>query len=519
MLDKVSPQKGSPDQARDDLSGELPEQGLDAEKVNVANRALTVPGGEVGYPRDNAYDAPYDQTEPPKRSGAARLFLGLTKGVFQAIVMIAILAGAYVATNRIIASKPEPRTRPPFQTVYTVALATVELKNHQPVFVAYGQTVAARTVELRSLVGGEIIKISPKLRAGGSVAKGDALVEIDDFTYRGELSEANANLAEAAARISENEAQIALERSKLVSAQEQLELAEVDLKRAEDLRRRGTSTQQQLESRKLVVSQRNQAVAQSRDTIAVQQAKLAQLQASIDRLKWGVERAERNLKSTVLVAPFDGIVRTSTAEAGRNVTANDVVVSMYEVGSLEVNFTLSDARFGRLQTSQQGLIGRDVEVVWTVGGNATIYPAKIDRVGADIMSSRGGVEVIAKLNGMTENAGIRPGAFVEVRVPDQVFANAAAIPDTALYDGTTVYVAKDGKLESRKITVASFNGETALISAGLNDGEQVLATRITEVSDGLNVRTEAEAAAAAEAAARKRAERASQGGSDRAASQ
>ncbi|MEL6744073.1 MAG: efflux RND transporter periplasmic adaptor subunit [Pseudomonadota bacterium] len=475
MLDKVTPDK----------SLTVPEG-----KEPVAGSSM----GEIAYADHDAMAYP---AQAPNRGRFGSAALGLGKGLFQAILMVAILFAAYMATNRLIASKPEPRTRPPFQTVYTVDMAQVALKDHRPTFVAYGQTIAARTVELRSLVGGEIVKISPKLRAGGAVAKGDALVEIDDFTYRGNLTEAKANVAEMEARIAENRAQIDLERSKMVSAQEQLDLAAADLTRAKNLRSRNTVTQQQLEARELVVSQRNQAVAQSRDTIKVQQAKLAQLQASLDRLEWGVQQAERNLQSTALIAPFDGIVRSSSAEAGRNVTANDVVLTMYEAGSLEVSFTLSDARFGRLQSAKAGLIGRAVEVVWTVGGNETVYTAKIDRVGADIMSDRGGVEVIAKLEQVASNAGIRPGAFVEVRVPDRTFPDTAALPDTVLYDGNRVYVVEDGKLKGRSVTVASFDGETALISAGLEEGEQVLVTRITEVSDGLNVRTEEQAAEAA----------------------
>ncbi|MEL6967102.1 MAG: efflux RND transporter periplasmic adaptor subunit [Pseudomonadota bacterium] len=493
MLDKVSPNPSLPSESAPETEAKL-----GTALTQTGSKALDAGGSSSNLTTQAGAARSVRLTEPPRRGGFVRGLLATFKGVFQAVLMVAILAGAYVATNRIIDSRPETRKRPPFTTVYTVDLATVALKDHQPVFVAYGQTAAARTVDLRSLVGGEIVKVSPKLRAGAAVKKGDALVEIDDFTYRGNLAEAKANLAEAEARIRENEAQIALERGKLAATQEQLELAKADVARAERLRQRNTVTQQQLESRKLVLSQRSQAVLQSQDTIRVQQARLAQLQASLERLKWGVQKAERNLTSTKLVAPFDGIIRTSTAEVGRNITANDAVVSMYEAGTLEVKFTLSDARFGRLQSTESGLVGRSVEIIWNVGGKEQVYPATIDRVGAEIMSNRGGVEVIARLNKNIGGAAIRPGAFVEVRVPDQVFENTAAIPDTAIYDGNTVYIANNGVIAQRAITVAAFDGEMAIIGSGLKDGERVLVTRITEVSDGLRVRTEAEAAAAAE---------------------
>ena len=243
-------------------------------------------------------------------------------------------------------------------------------------------------------------------------------------------------------------------------------------------------------------AQRQQAVLLSTDTIKVQQARVGQLDASIDRLKWRVEQAERNLKSTILVAPFSGVVRSSSAEVGRAITVNDVVVSMYEEGKLEVRFTLSDDRYGRLQTSELGLVGRKVSVIWSVGGTDWKYPAVIDRIGAEITSNRGGVEVFASVGKASNAVTIRPGAFVEVHVPDKIFKQAIPIPDTAVYGTDKVYIAIDGKLVERKVTISAYQGETALVTSGLEPGDNVLVTRITEVSEGLNVQSEAEAVAA-----------------------
>ena len=412
--------------------------------------------------------------------------------IFQAIMMVAILAGSIYLMRSMIAGKPEPRKRPAFKTIYTVDTVIVKKANYQPSITSYGQTTAARTVDLRALVSGEIVKISSSLRAGAQVNKGEALVEIDKFNYIGALSEAKANWQEASARIGENEAQIELEQGRLNAAREQLEFAKTDLARIERLKKRRTSTQKEVEARKLIVSQRKQALAQSRDTIKVQQSRIAQIKASIARLDWRVRQAERNLQSTILVAPFTGIVRSSSAEIGRAITANDVVVSLYEADTLEVKFTLTDAQYGRLQVSDAGLINRPVKVVWSVGGKEYIYPAIIDRVGAEITSNRGGVELFARVLRSENTVTIRPGAFVEVRVPDQLFKGSVSVPDTSIYNTSIVYVKREGRLEKRVVNVAAYEGERAIISSGLNEGDEVLVTRITEVSEGLHVRREDE---------------------------
>ena len=81
-------------------------------------------------------------------------------------------------------------------------------------------------------------------------------------------------------------------------------------------------------------------------------------------------------------------------------------------------------------------------------------------------------------------------AFVEVQVPDRVFKNSFAIPDTALYQTDTVYVEVDGRLQKRQVTIDGYWGENALVTKGLEVGDEVLVTRITEVSEGLLVRRE-----------------------------
>ncbi|MEE9375028.1 MAG: efflux RND transporter periplasmic adaptor subunit [Rhizobiaceae bacterium] len=439
-------------------------------------------------------EVPVDQAPPqlgaPDKRSFGRLIGNIALTVLQAILVIAIIAGALYITKTMIEGKPKPRVRPAFKTIYTIETITAKVKDHQPLIISYGQTVAARTVDLRSLVSGEITKVNKNLRAGAQVNKGDALVSIDDFNYRGALLEAQASVSEAKARILENSAQIVLEKSKLAASIEQLKISKSDLRRAQKLKKRGSSTVKELDARRLIVSQRKQSVDLSTNTIKVQQSRATQIEASIERLEWRVRQAKRNLESTTLIAPFTGIVRSSSAEVGRAITANDVVVSLYEANTLEVKFTLTDAQYGRLQSSQIGLIERPVKVTWSVGDKGYTYAAIIDRVGAEIASNRGGVELFAIIDKPNNKIAIRPGAFVEVLIPDLLFTSTISVPDTSIYENNLVYVEYNGKLERRKVSVVTYDGEKALIASGINEGDEVLVTRITEVSEGLLVRRE-----------------------------
>lgn len=425
---------------------------------------------------------------PPKRSVSSGV--SLFRAIGQFVLMMLILTGGFLGMNALIASKPEKKVRPVFPRVYTVETIIAKFADHQPTISLYGEVIAGRSVDLRSLVSGQVISVSQKLKSGGMVEKGEALVEIDRFNYEGQLREAKANIAETKAHIQENEAGVRLEISRLASVKEQLALAQSDLDRIQKLRKRGAATSKQVEDKTLILSQRSQSVEQSEVSIITAKAKLAQQKAALERLAWKIELAQRNLKDTVLVAPFNGTIRSTQVQAGKLVGANDVLVSMYQSNLLEARFILTDERFGRIQADDEGLIDRAVNVTWTVGAKKYTYKAKIDRIGAEIASTRGGVEVFATIDQSNNAIALRPGAFVDINLADRTFKNHISLPDTALYNGDTVYVVENKKLVGKQVSVASFAGETVLIETGIFAGAQVLTTRISEVSNGLRVRAE-----------------------------
>jgi len=423
----------------------------------------------------------------PTRTSAARRRISLARTGAQILLSVAVLGGGLFAMNYLIAARPIPPKRPPLPTIYAVETVSALRGNHRPSFSVYGEVVAARTVDLRSLVAGEVVRISPSLKVGAQVEAGEPLVEIDRFDYEGAVREARANLDETMARIAESDARIDIEENKLARSEEQLQLAERDLERMKSLRDTGTGTEKQLDDRELILSQRISAVEQTGINISAEKAKLAQQQAAADRLRWKVEQAERNLANTVLAAPFSGIVRSAAVEKGRMLNVNDVAVSLYEGANLEVRFTLTDERFARLRQDAEGLIGRKIEVIWFARSANASYQGRIDRIGADIAAERGGVEIYASLDMASADFPIRPGAFVEMRIPDRQFNDHYRVPESAIYSGDTVYAVVENRLQARKVAVGAYDGEFALITGEVADGEELLATRITEIGDGLRV--------------------------------
>ncbi|AXS39623.1 HlyD family efflux transporter periplasmic adaptor subunit [Breoghania sp. L-A4] len=425
-----------------------------------------------------------------KRHSGRRASVVVLRAVVQSVIAAGILAGAVAGYKSLVASKPEIPTRPPRETVYVVRTAPAVLTTERPTLSLYGEVVAARTVEMRALVAGEIVSLNDNLREGAAVDAGAALVEIDPFAYKGALVEARANLQEARAHLVELEGGVSSARDNVARADEQLTFARRDLERAQQLLSGGSVTERTLDDRRLIVSQRHQQLEQGRNALAVAEAKVEQQRAVIQRLQWRVSQAERNLKDTVLVAPFDAIVRTEAAEAGRLVGVNDVIAILYDRDALEARFTLSDSQYGRLIGESGTLSGREVEVQWHLGTEPVVYRATIDRVGADVASQRGGVDVYARIHGDAAQGALRPGAFVELKVPDRAYENVVRFPETALYNGDHLFVEKDGRLVRRDVAVVAYDGGDVILRGDIASGDRVLLTQIAEAGEGLLVREE-----------------------------
>jgi multidrug resistance efflux pump len=490
MLDKTNPENIEPNK-QDPKSAPLAENntGPDPVKLEAVQDVPDVHEQTAQVSPTAALKTPPVQQDP-KRS----LFVTILRAIFQIILMAAVLFGAYTMMERLAASREEPQKRPFRQTAYTVETLTVERADHRPSVLVYGQIETARNVDLRALVSGEIISVNPNLSAGARIEKGDFLVEIDRFSYEGAIIEAKANLTQVSGAIREIDARLASESEQLISAEEQLELASADLVRAQSLVLSGTLTNKQADDRILIVSQRKQSVNLRRNNILIAEAQKEQQIANSERLNWKVREAERRLENTKLFAPFSGIISASNAEPGRSVGTNDVLASIYDDAALEVRFTLTNTQYGRMALDSDPLIGRLVDINWTIGSIAYAYQGKIDRIGATVVADRGGVEVVAVVDPTDHAVQIRPGAFVEINVPDRVYKDAIKVPETAIYDQSHVFVAQKGQLTQREIEILAYDGDSAIITSSkdasnvIANGDLLLITRLTEAAEGVRVK-------------------------------
>ncbi|MCB1519397.1 MAG: HlyD family efflux transporter periplasmic adaptor subunit [Hyphomicrobiaceae bacterium] len=452
--------------------------------ANPGNAVEDFGDARLGTPAASPGPAASGRSQNPFISRVARVVRFTAK----ALLPFAVLAAGWGGYQYLKATRPEPPKQAQTERVFAVTMHPVKRQTLQPTLKLYGTTVAGREFDIRALVSGRVITTSDELREGGLIGAGQSLITIDPFDYRTALEEAKAQRTETSARIREQEASLASEKRSLEHARSQLALAEADLERAVTLAQRGNLSEKSVDDRRQILLQRQQAADQTANSLAVWEARIAQSKAAVARLDVVIERAGRRLEETVLTAPFDAYVTEVSAQTGRMVGINDKIAKLIDRAWIEARFTLTDSQYGRLIAKYGRLEGRKIELTWRLGSEAFRYAAEVSRIGAQISSSSGGIDVFARIIDPTTPTQIRPGAFVEIEVPDVRFDDVVQVPNAALYDGDTVYVAVAGRLDPRKVEIVGTAGSDLLLRGPLNDGERIVTTRLPTPGKGVAVK-------------------------------
>jgi len=225
--------------------------------------------------------------------------------------------------------------------------------------------------------------------------------------------------------------------------------------------------------------------------------RLNQQKASAVRARSVLKLAERNLQETTINAPFDGFLANAGVSAGQRISTNERLARLIEAKRLEVKFRLSERDFSSLlkvegkatkdNSQSSELMGKKVKVKWNIGNRTLNYMADIQRLGAEIDVTGGGVDVYARLNNIDLTTSLRPGAFVEVIVPSRIYKNVAQVPDTAVVRGNIVYLVENGRVNEITISQVRRGANYILIRGPELDGKMVITRPFPKIVNGLLV--------------------------------
>ncbi|WP_169567126.1 efflux RND transporter periplasmic adaptor subunit [Sneathiella limimaris] len=406
---------------------------------------------------------------------------------WKALLPIAILALGVIGFSVLVKTKPEIATKEPEERSWNVAVQALEPAQVQSKIRVYGTVIAERDVDLRSLVGGEVVSVSERFKNGAFVQEGEVLIEVDPFDYELAVQEAKASLLEARARLSELEANLKSDRVLFQQDQELLDIEKRNLTRSLALKDRGNISDKALDDVKASLQRQRQQVETRSAGLEIEQARINQQKAAIERLELSLKKAERDRSNTSLLAPFSGYLQGVSVELGKKIDAKDQVATLIDAQNLEVQFQLSNDQYGSLLSTGEALQGRSIDVIWQVGRQKLTFTGKIMRFGSEIQAATGGIEIYAELAPSQNLNLIRSGAFVEVHMQGPKYEKAVRIPDYALFDKDKVYLVVDGRLRPVKVQILQVEGTDLIVSGEFSPDDQLLVTRFAEAGPGIKV--------------------------------
>jgi RND family efflux transporter MFP subunit len=244
-------------------------------------------------------------------------------------------------------------------------------------------------------------------------------------------------------------AKLQLEAVELAEAQDQKNLDEL----SEDI----SIKELQIEAAKAVVVQAKQLVALARQSL---------------------EQTEKDLKEAVIVAPFDGIVASITAEEGDVMPSptfsSRQIIKLIDPTSLELVVEVDEIDITDVEIGQEVIITLDALSDEEFAGIvAIIYPVPLEVGGVVVY------EVKIELD-IPEDSGVRVGMSAETDIILISRTDVLLVPERAIgedSEGNPIVnvVVDDDELEERAIIIGISDGFDTEIVSGLKAGETILA--------------------------------------------
>ncbi|MFV1492517.1 efflux RND transporter periplasmic adaptor subunit [Phaeobacter sp. JH18-32] len=195
-----------------------------------------------------------------------------------------------------------------------------------------GQTQAIREVEVRSETTSTVL--SEPLRKGAQVKAGDLLCKLDPGTRPSALLEAKARLSEAKIRVPEAKARLEEARARLREAQ-------INLTAAAKLSEGGFASETRLASAQAA---ERSAVA----GVATAETGLETTSAGIEAASAQVAASEKELSRLDILAPFDGLLESDTAELGSLMQPGSLCATVIQLETIKLVGYVPEAEVNRV---------------------------------------------------------------------------------------------------------------------------------------------------------------------------
>lgn len=265
-------------------------------------------------------------------------------------------------------------------------------------------------------------------------------------------------------------------------AEATVEGAQTNLTNAERALKNRIGQRQQLATTQTEQNVNTAAIAASEADIRQAKAGIAAAKADLQQAIAAVEETRAKLARTILKAPVSGVITDRRVEPGEAVGPNQPLLSLSSPKRLRIRVEVDESDLQEVRVGNRAIVTPDA------------FPklrleAVVDEIVPSANNERGTVEVrIAMKETRSE---LLPQLTADVNIELGNYKDALTIPRDAVVTPDTTPLVKlvvNGKVEERRITLASGDIGEVMVLEGLN-GNELLLLKPAETPVGTKVRT------------------------------
>ncbi len=350
----------------------------------------------------------------------------------------------------------------------TVTTTTLTPQTYQVIVQSFG-TVKPRTQSvLFAQVSGQINYVSKQFRAGGFFEQGDILIRLDDRDHRAEVKIAQASLMSAKQNLQEEDARV--------------KQAKADWKR-------------------LGNGNAPNALVLRQPQFEAAKAQVLSAEAQLDKVKLSLER-------TNIIAPYAGRILKKNVDIGQVISSNSQLADIFAVDYVEIRLPIKNKDLPLMKLPEEYRNAHEQSEINTLSDEASslisnvvissdlmgeqVWQGKIVRTESAIDAMSQQLYVVAQIirpydGEYNQGAQIKMGQYVTAKITGRKVENALVIPSSAIYQGSYVYIVKDGLLMRKEIKLGWQNGTESIVTHGLIAGDKLVLTSLGQVSSGTPV--------------------------------
>jgi len=397
------------------------------------------------------------------------------------LLIIATGVGGYLYLKR---TKAEPEAIESKSTLPVVAAQRIAKSAISPGLTLFGQIEAPRNTVLTSGISADVLDV--KVLEGDEVSSGQVLVQLDQADINLNILQRRAELAEIEAQLESDRSRFAADKLALKREQQLVALSNKAVERASTLARSSAGTEATLDNALQQVQQLSLAVTQRKLAIDDFASRQKLWNARLDKAKAALASAERDMRRTAVVAPFDGRIVDVMVSPGDRAGAASQLVRVYDDSALEIRAQVPSRYVPALQQA----LSNQQAISAMMRDNGTTVPLSLVRLAASVTRGQGGVDAFFR----SETAVLPAlGKTVELRLALPPISDAVALSPDALYGSNLVYRIVDGTLKAQAVrrlgqTQDDLSGTRMLVQGDVFEtGDLVLNSRLPQAIDGLQV--------------------------------